>query len=112
MTTNIFCFYLQNRLIQTSQTGGQWYSDPSHFSILWIIVSDACTMNTRNDASRSVNEASGSVNDASGSVNDASGSVYDASKSANDAPRSIFGDSLVMLQMLASLLIVMIIKCL
>jgi hypothetical protein len=24
MTTNNFCFYLQNRLIQTSQTGGQW----------------------------------------------------------------------------------------
>ncbi len=23
MTTDIFCFYLQNRLIQTSQTGGQ-----------------------------------------------------------------------------------------
>ena len=29
MTTNIFCFYLQNRLIQTSQTGGQWYNDTS-----------------------------------------------------------------------------------
>ena len=29
----IFCFYLQNRLIQTSQTGGQWYSDTSPFSI-------------------------------------------------------------------------------
>ncbi len=28
-----FCFYLQNRLIQTSQTGGQWYSDTSPFSI-------------------------------------------------------------------------------
>jgi hypothetical protein len=27
MTTDKFCFYLQNRLIQTSQTGGQWYSD-------------------------------------------------------------------------------------
>ncbi len=33
MTTNNFCFYLQNRLIQTSQTGGQWYSDTSPFSI-------------------------------------------------------------------------------
>jgi hypothetical protein len=32
MTYN-FCFYLQNRLIQTSQTGGQWYSDASPFSI-------------------------------------------------------------------------------
>jgi len=30
MTTDNFCFYLQNRLIQTSQTGGQWYSDTSH----------------------------------------------------------------------------------
>jgi len=26
---------LQNRLIQTGQTGGQWYSDPSPFSIPW-----------------------------------------------------------------------------
>ncbi len=29
------CFYFQNRLIQTSQTGGQWYSDTSPFSIPW-----------------------------------------------------------------------------
>ncbi len=29
MTTGNFCFYLENRLIQTSQTGGQWYSDTS-----------------------------------------------------------------------------------
>ncbi len=28
----IFVFYFQNRLIQTSQTGGQWYSDTSPFS--------------------------------------------------------------------------------
>jgi hypothetical protein len=28
-----FCFDLQNRLIQTSQTGGQQYSDTSLFSI-------------------------------------------------------------------------------
>jgi hypothetical protein len=33
MTTDNFCFYLQNRLIQASQTGGQWYSDNSPFSI-------------------------------------------------------------------------------
>jgi len=33
MTTENFCFYLQNRLIQTSQTGGQLYSDTSPFSI-------------------------------------------------------------------------------
>jgi hypothetical protein len=34
MTDN-FCFYLQNRQIQTSQTGGQWYSDTSPFGIPW-----------------------------------------------------------------------------
>jgi hypothetical protein len=33
MTTDNFCFYLQNRLIQTSQTGGQQYSDTSPFNI-------------------------------------------------------------------------------
>jgi hypothetical protein len=33
MTTDNICFYLQNRLIQTSQTGGLWYSDTSPFSI-------------------------------------------------------------------------------
>jgi len=31
MTIDNFCFYLQKRLIQTSQTGGQWYSDISIF---------------------------------------------------------------------------------
>ncbi len=35
MTTVFICFNLQNRLIQTSQTGGQWYSDTSPFSIPW-----------------------------------------------------------------------------
>jgi hypothetical protein len=33
MSTDNFCFYLLNRLIQTIQTGGQWYSDTSPFSI-------------------------------------------------------------------------------
>ncbi len=33
MTTDDFCFHLQNRLIKTCQTGGQWYSDTSPFSI-------------------------------------------------------------------------------
>jgi hypothetical protein len=32
-STDNFCFYLQNRLIQTSQTGGQRYSNTSPFSI-------------------------------------------------------------------------------
>jgi len=36
VTTDNFCFYLQNRLIQTSQTGGQWYNDTSPFSISWF----------------------------------------------------------------------------
>ncbi len=35
MTTDNFRFYLQNRIVQTSQTGGQWYSDTSPFSIPW-----------------------------------------------------------------------------
>jgi hypothetical protein len=39
MTTDNFCFYLQNRLIQTSQTGGQCYSDTSPFSIPWYHIS-------------------------------------------------------------------------
>jgi hypothetical protein len=33
MKTDNICFHLQNRLIQTSQTGGQHYSDTSPFSI-------------------------------------------------------------------------------
>ncbi len=33
MTFNNCCFYFQNKLIQTSQTGGQQYSDTSPFSI-------------------------------------------------------------------------------
>jgi hypothetical protein len=38
MTTANFCFHLQNRLIQTSQTGGQQYSDTFSFSIPWHCV--------------------------------------------------------------------------
>ncbi len=36
MAANNFCFYWQNRLIETGQTGGQWYSDTSTFSIRWL----------------------------------------------------------------------------
>jgi hypothetical protein len=36
MTTDNFCFYLQNRLIQTVQTGGQLYNDTSPFSVPWL----------------------------------------------------------------------------
>ncbi len=35
MTTDNFCFYLEDRLIQASQTGGQQYRDTSPFSIPW-----------------------------------------------------------------------------
>ncbi len=41
MTTDNFSFYLQNRLIPTSQTGGQWYSDTSPFSIPWLVFPEA-----------------------------------------------------------------------
>ncbi len=33
MTTDNFCYYQENIQIQTSQTGGQWYSDTFPFSI-------------------------------------------------------------------------------
>jgi hypothetical protein len=39
MTTDNFCFYLQNRLIRASQTGSQQYSDTSPFSIPCINLS-------------------------------------------------------------------------
>jgi hypothetical protein len=35
MKTDNLYFYLQNRLIQTSQAGGQRFSDTSPFSIPW-----------------------------------------------------------------------------
>ncbi len=46
MTTDNFCFYLQNRLIQTSQTGGQWYSDTSPLSIPWFLYKDLLRPNS------------------------------------------------------------------
>jgi hypothetical protein len=36
MTPNNFCFYLQNRLIQTGKIGGQRYTDTPPFSIPWM----------------------------------------------------------------------------
>jgi hypothetical protein len=38
MTIDNFCFNLQNGQIQTSQTGGQWYSDTSPFIIPWPVT--------------------------------------------------------------------------
>jgi hypothetical protein len=40
MTTDNFCFYLQNRLIHTSQTGGQWSDDTSPFSIPCLMLTN------------------------------------------------------------------------
>jgi hypothetical protein len=37
MTIVKFCFYLQNRLLKTSQTGGHQYNDTSLFSIPWLL---------------------------------------------------------------------------
>jgi hypothetical protein len=52
VTSDNFSFYLQSRLIQTSQTGGQWYSDTSPFSVPWhdltpIGGSQTCPPNIR-----------------------------------------------------------------
>jgi hypothetical protein len=38
----IFVFYLQNRLFQTSLTGGQQYSDTSPFIIPWFVLGMSC----------------------------------------------------------------------
>jgi hypothetical protein len=38
LTTDNFHFYLQNRLIQTGQTGGRLYSDTSPFSVPWLML--------------------------------------------------------------------------
>ncbi len=40
VTTDNFCLYLQNRLIQTGQTGVERYSDTSPFSILCLYCYD------------------------------------------------------------------------
>ncbi len=42
MTTDNFCFYLQNRLIQTIKIGGQQYSDINPFSIPCLFLSRLC----------------------------------------------------------------------
>jgi hypothetical protein len=57
MTTDNFCFYLQNSLTQNSQTGGQWYSGTSPFSIPWSIrlfVQLFCCMSGRPPAHLSI----------------------------------------------------------
>ncbi len=41
-----FLFYLQNRLIQISQTGGQRYGDTCPFSIPWLSVLPLCYWGT------------------------------------------------------------------
>ena len=46
MTTDNLCFYLENRLIQTSQTGGQQDSDTSSIlcSIVWLFQFEVVLM--------------------------------------------------------------------
>jgi hypothetical protein len=51
MTTDNFRFYLQNRLIQTGQTGGQWYSDTSPFSVPWLVTKKKSFVTLRPGAS-------------------------------------------------------------
>jgi hypothetical protein len=46
MTTDNFCFYLQNRLIQTSQTGGQQYSNTSPIQQGYPIITNVEAGNT------------------------------------------------------------------
>jgi hypothetical protein len=48
MTTDNFCFYLQNKLMQTSQTGGPSYNDTSPFSIPWIKGSNQASRQEKN----------------------------------------------------------------
>jgi hypothetical protein len=68
MTTDNFGFYLQNRPTQTSQTGGQWYSDTSSLSIpcFYILITfvinikyvsfiNRCNVNVKNKISLGIN---------------------------------------------------------
>jgi hypothetical protein len=57
MTTDNFCFYLQNRLIQTSQTGGQWYSDTSPFSIHWFVHGSKVQIQPRDNGAEKTEES-------------------------------------------------------
>jgi hypothetical protein len=62
MTTDNFCVYLQDRLIQTIQTGGQQYSDTSPFSIpAWTFLysSNGQTSVNRTNLGRVFNSRSG-----------------------------------------------------
>ncbi len=52
ITIDNFCFYLQNSLIQTSQTGGQWYSDTSPFSIPWFSHSGETRLSKEEEEAR------------------------------------------------------------
>jgi hypothetical protein len=47
MTTDNFCFYLQNRPFQTIQTGGQWYSHTPPFSIPCQVSHSDCRGKSR-----------------------------------------------------------------
>jgi hypothetical protein len=64
MTTDNFCFYLQNSLIQTSQTGGQCDSDTSTFSIpggRYQALPSNIRLGIKDSALRSVREDKGKM---------------------------------------------------
>ncbi len=44
MTTDNFCLYLQNRLMQTSQTGGQQYNDTSPLVLPGTTIDEGWTL--------------------------------------------------------------------
>jgi hypothetical protein len=52
MATDNFCFYSQNRLIQTSQTGGQWYSDTSPLVFPALTISESAILRGRPELAR------------------------------------------------------------
>jgi hypothetical protein len=47
MTTDNLCFYLQNRLIQTDQTGGERYNNTSPFSFPCSLLSGTATRDSK-----------------------------------------------------------------
>jgi hypothetical protein len=49
MTTENICIYLLNRLIQTNQTGGQWYSDTSPLVFPVLTLSTPLTFTERRE---------------------------------------------------------------
>jgi hypothetical protein len=66
MRTDIFCFYLQNRLVQTSQTGGQQYSDTSPFSIPCLSLGFSWPKGAQNTFLSMLKQASANIKEEQG----------------------------------------------